>query len=138
VIIRFAVPKEGQSKHGTSFKGLALYLTHDPDKAETSERVAWTHTLNLSHDDIPSAVHEMLWTTRAADQLKRQAGIRPGGRRLESPVKHFSLNWHPSDEPEREEMIEAVQDFLRHMGWEDRQAALIAHNDKHYNMPMCT
>ncbi len=133
MIIRFAAPKDGQSKHGTSFKGLALYLMHDPDKAETAERVAWTHTLNLAHDDIPSAVHEMLWTTRAADQLKREAGIRRGGRTLESPVKHFSLNWHPSDQPSPEEMIEAVKDFLEHMGWEDRQAVLIAHNDMTYS-----
>ncbi len=133
MIIRFAEPRKGPNvKHGKSFKGLAVYLMHDPDKAGTAERVAWTHTLNLAHDDVPSAVHEMLWTTRAADQLKWRAGIRRGGRRLESPVKHFSLNWHPSDQPDRAEMIEAVQDFLRHMAWDDRQAVLIAHSDKAY------
>jgi hypothetical protein len=98
----------------------------------TADRVDWTHTLNLANDHIPSAVDEMLWTCRAADQLKREAGIGAGGRRLESPVKHFSLNWHPSDQPSREEMVEAVESLLQHLGWEDRQAALIAHNDKDY------
>jgi hypothetical protein len=29
--------------NGTSFKGAAAYLNHDPDKAKTSERVAWTN-----------------------------------------------------------------------------------------------
>jgi hypothetical protein len=41
---------------GRSFKGAALYYLHDkrkPGEAErlTSERVAWTHTLNLATDD---------------------------------------------------------------------------------------
>jgi len=126
VIVRFA------KQPGKSFKGLAVYLTHDPDKAKTSERVAWTHTLNLASDDIPSAVHEMLWTFRAADQLKRQAGVGTGGRKLESPVKHVSLNWAPADKPSREDMIEAVQDFLSRLDWQDHQAVLVAHRDKPY------
>ena len=74
---------------GGSFKGLATYLMHDP-KAETAERVDWTHTLNLANDHIPSAVSEMLWTARYAEVLKQQAGIRAGGRTTENPVKHFS------------------------------------------------
>jgi hypothetical protein len=35
------IVKIGKSRH--SFKGLAQYLTHDPN-AQTTERVAWTHT----------------------------------------------------------------------------------------------
>ena len=83
---------------GKSFKGLATYLTHDP-KADTDKRVAWTHTLNLTHDHIPSAVDEMLWTARAAELLKEEAGIRAGGKQVDNPVKHFSLNWSPEDNP---------------------------------------
>ncbi len=120
------------NRPGKSFAGLAAYLTHDAGKAKSSERVRWTHTLNLAHDEIPHAVDEMLWTVRAADDLKREAGVSAGGRKLENPVKHFSLNWHPSDKPSRDEMIEAVQDFLKDMGWEDRQAMLVAHTDKQY------
>jgi hypothetical protein len=115
---------------GKSFKGLGRYLTTDP-KANSAERVAWTHTLNLANDHIPSAIDEMLWTYRAADMLKRQAGIPAGGRRLENPVKHFSLNFHRSEEPSREHMIGTVRDFLDHMGWADHQAVLVCHNDRH-------
>jgi Relaxase/Mobilisation nuclease domain len=115
---------------GKSFKGLARYLTTDP-KASTAERVAWTHTLNLACDTVPEAVNEMLWTYRAADELKRQAGISTTGRRLENPVKHFSLNWHRSEDPEPAHMIETVRGFLEHMGWGERQAVLVGHNDRH-------
>ena len=114
---------------GASFKGLATYLTHDPD-AETKERVAWTHTLNLAHDHVPSAVDEMLWTARNAELLKQEAGIRAGGRATENPVKHFSLNWSPEDKPTKEHMIETTEDFLRHMKWQEHQAILVAHDDK--------
>jgi hypothetical protein len=116
---------------GTSFKGLATYLTHDPD-AKTAERVGWTHTLNLAHDHVPSAVDEMLWTARNAELLKQEAGVRAGGRATESPVKQFSLNWSPEDNPTKEHMIETSESFLRHMGWQDHQVLLVAHTDKEY------
>jgi len=115
---------------GRSFKGVAAYLAHDLHKAKTAERVDWTHTVNLASDLVGEAVNEMYWTFRAGNALKREAGLRAGGRSVEKPVKHFSLNWHPSENPTREEMIEAVQDFMRHMGWSDRQAMLVAHNDR--------
>jgi hypothetical protein len=116
---------------GGSFKGLATYLTHDP-KEKTDARVDWTHTLNLANDHIPSAVDEMLWTARYAELLKQEAGIRAGGRSTENVVKHFSLNWSPEDEPNRERMIEATEAFLRHLKWNEHQAVLVAHNDKEY------
>lgn len=115
---------------GKSFKGVALYITHDPEKAKTAERVDWTHTLNLAHDHIASAVDEMLWTFRAADMLKEQAGLGAGGRQLKNAAKHFSLNWHPSESPSREHMIETVKSFLKHMGWDEHQAILAGHKDK--------
>jgi hypothetical protein len=116
---------------GKSFKTLAAYLLHDAEKATTSERVLWTHTLNLASDDPGLAVHEMLWSYRAADDLKRQAGIKAGGRRLENPVRHFSLNWHPSETPSGQHMIETVESFLAHMGWQEHQVLIVCHDDKH-------
>jgi hypothetical protein len=83
---------------GKSFKGLASYLTHDPE-AKTTERVGWTHTLNLAHDHVSSAVDEMLWTSRNAELLKQEAGIHAGGRATENTVKHISLNWSPDETP---------------------------------------
>jgi hypothetical protein len=116
-------------RSGTSFKSLAQYLGHDP-KSDTTERVAWAHTLNCSHDDVGSAVDSMLWTYRQADLLKEQAGISPGGRRVERPVKHVSLSWHESEEPSRALMISAVESYLDHMGWSEHEAVLFAHEDK--------
>jgi hypothetical protein len=116
---------------GKSFKTLAAYLLHDAEKAATSERVRWTHTLNLASDDPGLAVHEMLWSYRAAEDLKRQAGVKAGGRQLKNPVRHFSLNWHPSETPTREHMIETVESFLAHMGWQEHQALIVCHDDKH-------
>lgn len=116
---------------GKSFKGLGTYLTHDPD-AKTAERVGWTHTLNLAHDHVLSAVDEMLWTARDAELLKQEAGIRAGGRSSENAVKHVSLNWSPEEAPTREQMIEAAEGFLLHMKWQDHQALLVAHEDKEH------
>jgi hypothetical protein len=117
---------------GSSFKGLAAYLTHDP-KQQTDTRVAWTHTLNLAHDDVDSAVHEMFMTARNAELLKQEAGIRAGGRTTENPVKHVSLNWAPDEQPNREQMIEAAEDFLRRMKWQEHQTLIVAHDDKEYS-----
>lgn len=117
---------------GKSFKGLAMYLGHDPH-AETAERVAWTHTLNCAFDDVASAVHEMLTTYEDADLLKAEAGVRGGGRSMERPVKHLSLNFHPSETPTREQMIAAAQSFLTHMKWQEHQAVIFCHDDKDHH-----
>jgi hypothetical protein len=114
---------------GKSFKGLGTYLTHDP-RATSAERVGWTHTLNLAHDHVPSAVDEMVWTARNAELLKQEAGIRAGGRATENEVKHISLNWSPEEAPTPTHMIETTEAFLRHMNWQDHQALLVAHTDK--------
>lgn len=118
-------------KPGRSFVKLALYLGHDI-KADTTKRVAWTHTLNCAHDHVPSAVHEMYTTWLDADFLKQEAGVPLTGRKLEKPVKHFSLNWDPSEKPTPKEMVAAVESYLTRMGWQDHQAVLIAHSDKKY------
>jgi hypothetical protein len=118
--------------NGKSFAGAAAYHMHDKE-AQTNERVAWTHTLNLANDHVPSAVSEMLWTARDAELLKQEAGIRAGGRETENPVKTLSLNWSPEDKPSREHMIATTEEFLRHMKWDERQAIVIAHSDRPYS-----
>jgi Relaxase/Mobilisation nuclease domain len=116
--------------NGKSFSGLATYLSHDADKTKSTERVDWTHTINCANDDVPCAVNEMVWTARDAELLKREAGIRAGGRATENTVKHFSLSWSPEEKPTQDHMIETTQDFLRHMKWEEHQAILFSHTDK--------
>jgi hypothetical protein len=115
---------------GKSFKGLSTYLTHDAN-ANTDERVAWTHTHNLANDDVPSAINEMYLTSENAELLKQESGVRGGGRPTEFPVKHVSLNWAPDQNPSREHMIETTEGFLRHMKWQEHQAIMVAHQDKH-------
>src|ERR1700728_1078184 len=119
------------SGSGKSFKGLAQYLTHDP-KAETNERVAWTHTHNLANDDVACAVNEMYLTAENAELLKQEAGVRAGGRRAENTVKHVSLNWAPADNPSQDHMIKSGNHFLETMGWGDHQAMFVGHSDKSY------
>jgi len=118
---------------GRSFKKLAAYLLHDPDKANTAERVEWVHMLNLAADTPALAVDEMLWTARAANELKRQAGARTSGRQSDRPVKHFTLAWHPSETPSKDDMIKAVVSYLEHMGWNQHQAIIVGHNDKRHS-----
>ncbi|MBB4397940.1 hypothetical protein GGD62_007078 [Bradyrhizobium sp. ERR14] len=108
---------------GRSFKWLATYLQHDV-KAQTSERDSWTHTLNCAHDDIASAIDEMLHTYRDRDLLRKEAGVRPGGATIDRPVKHISLSWDPSERPSQDEMIAAAQSFLQAEGWGNHQCAL--------------
>jgi hypothetical protein len=115
---------------GTSFKGLANYVLHDP-KEKMSERVGFTHTRNLAHDDALSAVNEMYLTANYAETLKQEAGIRAGGRDSDRPVKHISLNWSPDEQPTPEHMRQIADGFLKHMGWQDHQALIVTHNDKH-------
>jgi hypothetical protein len=109
---------------------LATYLGHDPGKAKTSERVLFTHTFNLAHDDVAGAVAEMVATFYSRDLLKEEAGIAPGGPRLDKPVKHAALSWSPEERVSREEMIAAAQSFLKDMGWDEHQCVLFAHQDK--------
>jgi len=41
----------------------------------------------------------MMTLCEAADDLKRKAGIKATGRKLEQPVFRFTLNWHRDDRP---------------------------------------
>lgn len=123
MIVKFARP-------GCSFKGVVQYLMHDAGHALSAERVAWTHTLGLAHDDPLEAMAEMRSTAANADALKAAHGI--GGRKVAQPVRHLSLNWHPREEPDQGAMIGAAKQFLKHMGWQDHQTILVAHTDKAY------
>lgn len=116
--------------NGWSFKGVMQYLMHDIDHAPTSARVEWNLTLNLAHDEVEHALAEMIGTAKHAEVLKAEAGVHRGGTPTEKPVKHFSLNWHPSETPTKKEMIATTSDFLVFMGWQDHQAIIVCHNDR--------
>jgi hypothetical protein len=101
---------------------LGKYLTQDK-QAQTGERVDWTHTQNLANDFIPLAVDEMVWTSRNAELLKQDAGIRAGGRRSEHPVKHVSLSWAPDENPSDAHMLATGKHFVKWVGTSIRRSS---------------
>ena len=130
---------------GTSFTGAGKYYLHDKLDERGAERVAngewiahaeqsdervwFTDTRNCLNSDPERALEEMWHTADDQAQLKRDAGIAPGGRRCEEPVKTLSLAWHKDDAPTPEHMVEAADAFLKHMGWDGHQAVLVGHRD---------
>jgi len=117
---------------GKSFKGAALYLLHDKNRALSSERVAWTETRNLACNDPNLGWKIMAATAMDQDRLKAAAGVKSTGRKSDKTVLHLSLSWHP-DEKEaltRGDMRCAALGALKAIGADDRQAILIAHNDE--------
>jgi hypothetical protein len=113
---------------GTSFKGALLYVLHDPG-ADTANRVGFVELRNLATDNADRAWREMMTLCEAADDLKRQAGIKATGRKLEKPVYAFSLNWHQDDHPTPEHMRETALSALQTLGMENLQAVIVEHTD---------
>lgn len=121
-------------KTGTSFRGAQLYYLHDKrERGETlrlsEERIVWTAARNTVHDGPEEAIAEMIATARDQDQLKVMSGARLSGRPCELPVMTISLSWHPSEKPDKEQMLAAADSYLRDMGWDEHQAVYVAHGD---------
>lgn len=120
---------------GRSFKGVTAYVTHDAPapgqeaKPTTDDRVEWTETRNLASDRPADAWRIMAATAKAAPGLKRLAGVPGAGRKAAKPVYHYALSWKPGESPDRAEMNRAVDESLKKLGMEDRQALVVAHND---------
>lgn len=117
---------------GSSFKGAAAYLLHDKDKAQTSERVEWAETRNLSTNDPQVGWRVMAATAMDQDRLKEEAGIKATGRKSNKSVLHFSLSWHEEEKADLtpEEMRRAAYGALRALGADKHQAMIIAHSDE--------
>ena len=114
---------------GRSFKGAAAYYLHDKG-ADTSERVGWTHTLNLFTNDPDKAWRMMACTAMMSEDLKKASGIPLTGRKGEYPVYAFSLSWHPDETPDQAHMIETAQSALKALKLDDRQALIVCHTDE--------
>lgn len=100
----------GKVTSGSSFSGLADYLTGRP------ERVAWTEPRWLLGTDPKEIAREM----------EAAAG---GSSRVEKPVYHLSISFGAGDHPTHEQMREAAERVLDQLGLRDHQALLVAHND---------
>lgn len=119
---------------GTSFKGAALYYLHDKKREGETERlttgrVAWTHALNTLEEDPEHVIREMQYTAMHQQVLKHLSGNRTDGRPTDVTVMTVALAWSPEQKVGREEMIEAGQSFLKHMGWQEHQVLFVSHND---------
>ena len=117
------------AKRGASFKGAGNYYLHDKD-AQTSERVAWTETVNLRTHDPERALRVMAGTAMDREAIKDAAGIKASGRSSDKVVQTYSLSWHPDEQPTKAEMLKAARESLKVLGIEDRQALIVCHNDE--------
>ena len=119
---------------GRSFAGVARYCLNDapePNEAErpeSADRVEWAETRTLASRPERAAA-QMAATANAAPELKRLAGVSAAGRKLAKPVVHYTLSWAKDERPDRAEMSRAVDESLKALGMEDRQAFVVAHND---------
>lgn len=128
------------TKGGSSFKGAAAYYLHDKpapgqgagreERPTSSNRVAWTETVNLTTADPDRAWRMMATTAMAQAELKAAAGVKATGRKLTSPVFAYSLAWHPDERPDRTEQMDAARSSLKALGLEEHQAVIVAHNDE--------
>lgn len=113
---------------GKSFQGALAYYLHDRNAA-TSERVGWTDSLNLASRDVGTAWKEMAWTAMRQAELKREAGVKATGRKLERPVYAYSLNWAQEERPDPAEMGRAARESLAALGMAEHQAVFAVHTD---------
>lgn len=123
---------------GGSFVGAGRYYLHDKSadkdlpnrlKPTTDERVWFTDTRNLFATDPERAFVEMWKTADDQAYLKVAAGVRTSGRSSNDPVKTLSLAWHKDEKPTAEQMVQAADAFLKHMGWDQHQAVYVGHRD---------
>jgi len=113
---------------GKSFQGALAYYLHDRNAA-TQERVGWTDSVNLASRDVGTAWKEMAFTALHQGELKRQAGMKATGRKLEKPVYAYSLSWDPDERPTHAEMGRAARETLQVLGMGEHQAVLAVHTD---------
>ena len=131
---------------GAGVQGLVDYVTHDQSspsdpRPQTAERVLWTACLGLAIDDPQLMRRVMQGLTSDAEDLKRRAGIRAGGRKLAKPYIHITLAWAPGQNPTKEEMLEAAAGALEAIGIDSRHYGVVAaHGDvahRHLHIVVC-
>lgn len=116
---------------GSGFGGITQYVLHDKD-ANTSERVAWTETVNLGTRNPETASRVMMATSMDQDRLKKEAGVKATGRKSKDHVLHVTLSWHADESVDltRDEQIRAAKWFMREINADDRQALIVSHSDE--------
>ena len=144
------------SKHGKSFSGCAAYMLHDPARARTSDRVAWTATHQLGTDNPHKAWRVMAATAMNQNELKRQAGGSAAGAKPKGgPVLHYYIAWRRDElaglppDHRHAEMLKAAYGSLAVIGkdttgskrlkngrrqfGDQHQALIVCHDDRDEN-----
>lgn len=104
------------STKGKGFGGLQKYLLFGSVGVPNPDRVLWTATRNLASDD----------PNLAALQMRATAAQAP---RVEKPVYHLSLSAAPGERLSRETWEKVADGLLTHLGLEDHQVLIVAHDD---------
>ena len=98
------------------FAGRYTYCAHDPDRAETSERVEWMDMRNIAANDPEQAWKVMAATAGAQNELKRAAGVRAGRASKDGAVMHVVLSFDQGEPTDRASMQAAADGFLSQLG----------------------
>lgn len=99
------------------FAALSTYLLHGKaGETASPERVSWVAARNLSTDEPMLAAKIMAATAKLS-------------ARVEKPVYHASIAWHPDEQPTPEEMRAVAEGTLELMGFAEHQALVMAHGD---------
>lgn len=114
---------------GASFFGAFQYYCHDK-RSQTSERVDWTHTVNMLTDCVTKAWKVMAYTAKHQSALKDASGQKATGAKMKKPVFAFSLSWAPEQRPDKKDMLDAAKRSLDMLGLSEHQAIIVAHNDR--------
>ena len=97
---------------GSSFSGLASYLTQD------ESRVNYVETRNtFERSERPD---------RVAQEMKDAAAA---SERVEKPAYHLHISWPEEDRTTEAERLEAMEEVLEDIGLGDRQALIVEHDD---------
>lgn len=97
---------------GSSFSGLASYLTQDEG------RVNYTDTRNtFERSERPD---------RVAQEMKDAAAA---SERVEKPVYHLHISWPEEDDTTEAERLEVMEEVLEDLGLDDRQTLIVEHDD---------
>jgi hypothetical protein len=99
------------------FAALSRYLIHGKRDEEVSpQRVDWIEGHNLATADPELAAKIMAATARLS-------------ARVEKPVYHASIAWHPDEAPAPAEMKDIARRALELMGLEEHQSLVVGHGD---------
>ena len=122
---------------GYSFNGLFAYLMHDKDHAETSDRVGWTHYHNIPANDPDGAMRWLAFNSMNAEKFKQEyahlngteveyRGANASGKN----VYHYSLAWHPEENPDKDHMLKSVLETLDVLGLTHHPVFITSHVDE--------